>query len=121
MECGCGGPRFRSSAATALICPNLEEVDVLLVVEHLVGVAPAAERAPEGQRGPWRRAWGGGIVILLLVIWFSVVGDGSPLCDRRPYVLCMREWGQLVRLGMGSIQLPLPSKRGVGDRLLLHP
>ena len=104
-----------------MICLNLDEVDVLLALERLVEVVPAATRAPGGQRGPWRRACGNGVAISLLVIWFSVVGDGSPLCDRRPSVFCMREWGQLVRLGMGSIQLQLPSKRGVEDRLLLLP
>ena len=104
-----------------MICLNLVEVDVLLALERLVEVVPAAERAPEGLREPWRRACGNGVAILLLVIWFSVVGDGSPLCDRRPLESCMRELGQLVRLGMGSIQLQLPSKREAGDRLLLHP
>ena len=104
-----------------MICLNFEEVDALLVVDLLVKVVPAAERAPERQRGPWRQACGNGVAVSLLVIWFSVVGDGSPLCDRRLSVSCMRELCQLVRLGMGSIQLQLPSKREAGDRLLLHP
>ena len=72
-----------------MICLNFEEVDVLLAVEHLVEVAPAAERAPEGQRGPWRQACGNGVAVLLLEIWFSVVGDGNPLCDCRPQVTCI--------------------------------
>ena len=46
-----------------MICLNFEEADVLLAVEHLVEVVPAAERAPEGRRGPWRRAYGSGVAV----------------------------------------------------------
>ena len=46
-----------------MICLNLVEVDVLLALERLVEVVPAAERAPEGQRGPWRRAYGSGVAV----------------------------------------------------------